>query len=87
MRFVVSDTAAHILNTWNPVQQNLTHVSYKDLIRIVTHNILKPKIPYIHDNKRVKVRQFRVENLGGCNCGLNRNTKNISKTHKSGKNI
>ncbi|XP_077296917.1 integrator complex subunit 13 asun isoform X2 [Arctopsyche grandis] len=26
VRFVVSDTAAHILNTWNPTQQNLTHI-------------------------------------------------------------
>ncbi|XP_012269667.1 integrator complex subunit 13 [Athalia rosae] len=26
VRFVVSDQAAHILNTWNPSQQNLSHV-------------------------------------------------------------
>ncbi|XP_021942425.1 integrator complex subunit 13 [Zootermopsis nevadensis] len=28
IRFVVSDTTAHILNTWSPSHQNLSHVSY-----------------------------------------------------------
>lgn len=30
VRFVVSDLAAHILNTWSPTQQNLSHVSLEE---------------------------------------------------------
>jgi hypothetical protein len=40
VRFIVSDTKSHSLNTWSPVQQSLSHVSNLNFISNFRHKLL-----------------------------------------------